>query len=117
MELMLKEMRKRAGYTQRELAARLHTEWRTYGSWERSERSMTFEQAINCCIALGCTPNELAGWPTEQATETATPFERQLVELYREADGGGKQTIMNVAASLAQTRQVEDTDAREVKGV
>jgi DNA-binding XRE family transcriptional regulator len=116
MSHMLRSIRKSHAMTQGELAKKLGTTTRVVGSWEREETAITFEDAINCCIAPNCTPNELAGWPTEQAPETATPFEPQLVELYREADGGGRQTIMNVAASLAQTRQVEDTDAREVKG-
>ena len=71
------------------------------------------EQLWDCAVALHSSPNELLGWPTSDAP-SISPFEAALVDHYRAADQMGKQTIMNFASSLAQTRQVEDSDARAV---
>lgn len=61
MKLALKELRKRAGLTQRELAKRLNVDWRTYGSWERQERMLSLSQACDIADELNCTLDELIG--------------------------------------------------------
>lgn len=94
MELMLKELRKKAGFTQRELADKLEVDWRTYGSWERQERMINAEQACRICDALDCTPNDLLGWkkPTQ-----ADPAEQALLDAYRSSDPDKRRILQGMS--------------------
>lgn len=115
MELKIRETREKQGVTQAELAETIGVDIKTVGNWERGKTVPKVEQLWDCAMALHSSPNELLAWAAPDAP-SISPFEGALVGHYRAADQMGKQTIMNVAASLAQTRQVEDFDAREVKG-
>ena len=97
MRLMLKELRKRAGYSQKELADRLGVDWRTYGSWEREERALSLKQAAAICNALHCTPNDLVGWPESGLTQD----EHVLLNDYRECDSATQRSIATIAGNGA----------------
>ena len=97
MKLMLREIRKRAKITQKELADILKVDIKTIGNWERAETAMNMEQAYNCCVALNCTPNDLCGWEATQ-TETLTPEESQLLDHYRECTDARRVSVMQSAA-------------------
>ena len=106
MKLMLKELRKQAGYSQKELAEKLGVDWRTYGSWERQERALNLKQACSICNALSCTPNDLVGWPMDGLT----PDESDLVKNYKACNAPARTSILMVAknsalASVSQSRR------------
>ena len=62
MELKLMQLRKAAGYKNRDdFAAVLGVKPRTYKTWETQESNMSFPQACMVADALGCSLDELAG--------------------------------------------------------
>ena len=64
-DLQLRKIRKTKGMTQAELAREIGTTDRVVGAWERGETGLTLEDACDVARALGCTPNDLCGWPNE----------------------------------------------------
>lgn len=103
-KLHLKELRKKAGFkTQGEIAAHLGIKERKYASWEREEVALTLEDAFMLSIALGCTPNDLCGWP-EGKNEGRTfndAFEQELLECYRSCTPRRKDRILDTARDAA----------------
>ena len=61
MEIHLKEVRKRAGLSQDEVADMLGIKKSRYGTWERGERMPSLAQALDCAVALNCSIDEIAG--------------------------------------------------------
>ena len=111
MKLMLKELRKQAGYSQKELAEKLGVDWRTYGSWERQERALNLKQACSICNALSCTPNDLVGWPIAGMEQD----EMELLNSYKSCDMPTKASILMVAknsalASVSQAGEQVETN-------
>lgn len=103
-KLHLKELRKKAGFkTQGEIAAHLGIKERKYASWEREEVALTLEDAFMLSIALGCTPNDLCGWP-EGKNEGHTfndAFEQELLECYRSCTPRRQDRILDTARDAA----------------
>lgn len=96
MNLQLQEIRKRSGLKQKEMAARLNVDVRTYGAWERKENMLSLKQAYDCAVVLGCTIDEIAGLDRERL-RSADPYEGELVECYRAATSEGKANILGNA--------------------
>lgn len=103
MKLMLKELRIAAGLTQRELANALNIPERTYGSYEREERTITLKLSWAICDALGCTPNDLVGRPINGLT----PDESTLVKNYRACDEPTRTCILEVAENGALAASIK----------
>lgn len=89
-KLMLKEFRKRAGYTQSEFAALVGMKPRRYAGLEREENDLTLEEACNLAEFLHCTPNDLCGWyeshPEDKPVENVPVLsseEERLIDDYR----------------------------------
>ena len=103
-KLHLKELRKKAGFkTQGEIAAHLGIKERKYASWEREEVALTLEDAFMLSIALGCTPNDLCGWP-EGKNEGRTfndAFEQELLESYQSCTPRRKDRILDTSRDAA----------------
>ena len=55
----MREMRKRVGITQTELARRMGVRQNTVGQWERGTRQPRAEMLPDLADALGCTLDEL----------------------------------------------------------
>ena len=102
-ELMLKTFRKLKRMTQEELASLVGVSARKLASWERGETNILFEDACKCCLVLGCTPNDLCGWPSgkNEATRMSTSDEEKLVDYYRESTPEQKDMIMMSARNSA----------------
>lgn len=96
MEIQLKQLRKRAGLSQDEVAARLGIKTSRYGTWERGERMLNLEQAYRCALILECTIDEIAGMPAPAAA-LADAFERELVDCYRGSTSEGRAVILGNA--------------------
>lgn len=97
MRLMLKELRRAAGFSQQELADKLRIPCRTYGAWERGESAINLKQAAAICNALHCTPNDLVGWPESGLTQD----EHVLLNDYRECDSATQRSIATIAGNGA----------------
>ena len=115
MKLMLKELRIEAGYSQQDLAEKLGIPSRTYGAWERGENAIHLKQAAAICNVLGCTPNDLVGWPMDGLT----PDESELVKSYKACNAPTRASILMVAkngalASVSQAEGAQELDRSEI---
>lgn len=101
--LMLRSIRKDARMTQSQLAEYVGVSTRIVGSWERGETSLTLEDAVKVSLALGCTPNDLCGWPKgkNEGRSFDDGLERELVQYYRESTPEQKDVIMMSARNAA----------------
>lgn len=103
MNLKIREMRKKANFSQTDLASKIGVSLRTVGAWERGETIPHAEQIWDCAEALGCTPNDILGWyeahPREATLEDA--FERELVSCYRDSTAQRKGNILQTARDAA----------------
>lgn len=103
-QLRLKELRIKAGFkTQKEIADRLGIKWRKYASWERQEVALTLEDAYTIALVLGCTPNDICGWPEglNSKNEIHGREERDLVECFRQSTDQQKDALLIVARNAA----------------
>lgn len=105
MELQLKSLRKKAGYTQEEFAKLIGAKYRTYASWERQEYAMTLEDAYTCAIALGCTIDELAGMP-EQAPSFSEARKNALIGYYDSMNDKGRDLLVQSAKHMSADPEV-----------
>lgn len=103
MKLMLQELRKAAGLSQQEIAEALCMPRRTYGSYERGERSINLNFAAVICNVLGCTPNDLVGWPIDGLTSD----ESDLVKSYKACDTPTRASVLMVARNGALASAVK----------
>lgn len=105
MKLNIRNMRKKAGLTQTDLAEAIGVNLSTVGNWERLVTCPDAEQVWNCAVALGCTPNDILGWyedhPREGSGERLTSEEREIVGCYRESTPQWKQNIAMTARAAA----------------
>lgn len=123
MKLNIRNMRKKAGLTQTDLAEAIGVNLSTVGNWERLVTCPDAEQVWNCAVALGCTPNDILGWyedhPREDGGERLTSEEREIVGCYRESTPQWKQNIaMTARAAAGESKEaaklaVSPTEKRE----
>lgn len=98
MEIQLKELRKRAGISQDEMANRLGIKTSRYGTWERGDRMISLEQAYNCALILGCTIDEIAGYECAgRAREFPDPYQAELNDCYEASTAEGRSVILGTA--------------------
>lgn len=58
----LKELRKAAGLTQRDICDQTGIKLGTYRAWEQGVSQLRLDDALTLSKALSCDPNTLAGW-------------------------------------------------------
>lgn len=117
MEIRLKEMRKKRGLKQKEIAEKLGVDWRTYGSWERGERMINLEQACNCAVALDCSIDEIAGRPVRDPSEFSGQREAELHRCYRSCDRERQDRLLDTARDFAgMSRDVAERDVPLAEG-
>lgn len=118
-KLQLKELRRRAGYkTQKEIADRLGIKERKYATWEREEVALTLEDAYQLALILGCTPNDLCGWPKgkNEGRVFDDRFEEELVLCYRESTPDRQDRILDTARDAAvMSKDIAKRDSFETK--
>ena len=98
-----------------ELAAAVGVNLSTVGNWERSVTCPDAEQAWNCAVALGCTPNDIVGWyethPRESDGERLTSEEHEIVGCYRESTPQWRQNIaMTARAAAGESKETAKRD-------
>lgn len=115
MELNLKELRKRKGMTQEELASAIGATKRRIGAWERGENDIPMDFAVSIADVLDCTVDEIAGRNSKVPVLSLDFDERLLVRLYRNMDEEARQLLIEQAKmySLACDAKKE-ADARHV---
>lgn len=119
MELVLKQVRERCGYTQRQLADELGVKVATYRTWEQGSVKLTLENAFNIANVLGCTPNDLCDWyathPRERPRQARLDPEREaLLANYDRCTPERRNMLMQQAmdgAYISQERPERDVPA------
>lgn len=82
-ENRLKEIRKKIGLTQEELAAKANVSQAHIANIERGKRSLDFELAQKLARALGCRAYELL--PLEEQPESLTAEEQEILRIFRKS--------------------------------
>lgn len=102
MRIRLMELRKAAGYRNRdEFAARIGVNKYTYRSWESGAAMMNAEQLWTCAEALGTDPNSIMGWYEEHPKQTAQ--EDEIDRAFHNLSPEGQEVAVNVVGGLAAT--------------
>lgn len=101
MDLQIKQMRKRSGLNQKDVAAAIGVPVRTYGSWERGERNINLEDACLIADVLRCTLDELVGRkpPIITPNENDRQFER-LSYCYSLLNDESKEQLAGLASTF-----------------
>lgn len=99
MELQLMQLRKKAGFKNRDdFAAYIGVNKYTYRSWEQSNAMMSLEQAVRVCNALNCSLDELVG---RSIKRTYSDSGQEIINVcYESMNERGRDTLVNVATSL-----------------
>lgn len=101
--LKLKEMRKASGLTQKEVAERADVKLATYRTWEQGVSGISLEKAYALAMVLGCSVNDLCGWPKgkNEGREFEDDFEAELLRCYRASTPGRQDRILDTARDAA----------------
>ena len=95
MDLKLKAIRELRGLTQQEMADRVGVKIRTYGTWERGERTLNAQQLVDCACALDCSTDELLG--LDIRASFADPREAELHRIYHGLSRQGRNLVLRSA--------------------
>ena len=105
MNLMLKKMRESTGLTQQQVADDLGLKVATYRTWEQGSVKITLENACNCAVALGCSPNDICGWyidhPEDRPAPPGDPGAAELLGCYRSCTPERQDALLNLARDSA----------------
>ena len=106
MELVLKQLRERRGFTQQQVADLLGVKVATYRTWEQGTVKLTLENAFKVSEIIGCTPNDLCDWYATHPRERPQPRERDpehamLVEAYDACTPARRRSVMQQARDAA----------------
>lgn len=93
----LKEMRIRAGVTQKQAAEALGVTVQSISGYERGKREINFFDAIKLADLYGCTLDELAGRQFPKDADELTSDERHVIDAMRSTDERGRGTIVAIA--------------------
>lgn len=88
----IKNARKKAGLSQKELAEKLNMNLRTYGSYERGERDVSTAVLLNICETLNISSDYLLGRnsdPIESNIKNILPAENiRMIPVYESVSAG-----------------------------
>lgn len=101
--LKLKEMRKASGLTQKEVAEQADVKLATYRTWEQGVSGISLEKAYALAMVLGCSVNDLCGWPKgkNEGREFEDDFEAELLRCYRASTPDRQDRILDTARDAA----------------
>ena len=101
--LRMKELRKNRKLTQNQLAMMIGETDRVVGAWERGETALPLDSAYKIAIALGCSVNDLCGWPKgkNEGRVFEDDFEEELIRCYRESTPDRQDRILDTARDAA----------------
>ena len=81
----IRELRQQKGWTQDELANKLHMERQTIGHYETGERNISIAVLLSLCEIFGCSSDYILG-RTPYGGLILTGDEESLILAYRQAD-------------------------------
>lgn len=98
----VRELRKRAGMTQAELAQRCgrSVEMQRIGEIERGERNCTLQTIDRLAKGLGCEPAELFLFNPQKVGRSLSVIDARLLDLWKPADDQGKQKAIRILSEL-----------------
>ena len=115
MELRLMQLRKSAGFSNRDKFADLiGVNRHTYKSWETGTSMMSLEQAYNCAIALGCTLNDLVGMKAPNHPAFSDPRQEQLNGYYECMNDTGRRLAVDSIKAMSSSIELRMVKEREV---
>ena len=94
MELNLREIRKKKGLTQNQLALAVGATKRQIGAWERGENDLPMDFALSIADVLGCTVDDIARRTEYGFVTMYSEDEIKLIEMYRMLDFNAKRAIL-----------------------
>lgn len=116
--LKLKEMRKASGLTQKEVAERADVKLATYRTWEQGVSGISLEKAYALAMVLGCSVNDLCGWPKgkNEGREFEDDFEAELLRCYRASTPDRQDRILDTARDAAgMSKEMAERHMSEAK--
>lgn len=116
--LKLKEMRKASGLTQKEVAERADVKLATYRTWEQGVSGISLEKAYALAMVLGCSVNDLCGWPKgkNEGHEFEDDFEAELLRCYRASTPDRQDRILDTARDAAgMSKEMAERHMSEAK--
>ena len=102
--LILKELRRRCGMTQQEVASALGRKQQVIGHWETGYSQPDANMLFVLCALYGVTVDEAFGFTS--STQKPTFEENAMLEKYRALDDHGKKTVESVLA--IETERIND---------
>ena len=98
----LRELRKRTGLTQADLAARCgkNIEMQRIGEIERGERNATLQTIDRLAKALRIEPAELFLFRPQQVGRSLSMLDSRIVDLWKGADEKQKEKMVRVASEI-----------------
>ena len=116
--LKLKEMREASGLTQKEVAERADVKLATYRTWEQGVSGIPLEKAYALAMVLGCSVNDLCGWPKgkNEGREFEDDFEAELLRCYRASTPDRQDRILDTARDAAgMSKEMAERHMSEAK--
>lgn len=116
--LKLREMRKASGLTQKEVAERADVKLETYRTWEQGVSGISLEKAYALAMVLGCSVNDLCGWPKgkNEGREFEDDFEAELLRCYRASTPDRQDRILDTARDAAgMSKEMAERHMSEAK--
>lgn len=116
--LKLQEMRKASGLTQKEVAERADVKLATYRTWEQGVSGISLEKAYALAMVLGCSVNDLCGWPKgkNEGREFEDDFEAELLRCYRASTPDRQDRILDTARDAAgMSKEMAERHMSEAK--
>lgn len=103
MNLSLRDIRKRSGMTQDQLAKAIGATKRQVGAWERGENDLPMDYAWMIADLLHCSIDDIAGRETLPIMPEfpLSVDEYDLLSTYRELSDSAKEALLTVAHTLA----------------
>ena len=102
MLLTLRDIRKKKGFTQQELAAAVGATKRQIGAWERGENDLPMDFAVAIADVLGCSVDAIAGRKSETYLPKfpLTAGEYELIAIFNKLDERDKKRLLAFARTM-----------------
>lgn len=104
--------RKKAGFTQKEFAAKLGVKNTAVSNWESGNNSIDIETLFSACEIFGVTLNDMYGrYSSAAPSAELTADEEKLLSGYRTLNNQGKEYILQTLSMAAQVYIKSDCPA------
>lgn len=114
---IFKDMRKKKGLTQVELAKLLNVQQTTVSKWEVGRATPDYPVLIKLAELFEVSIDYLLGAEKqEKKPDALTAEERRLVEGYREINAAGKKLVMQTVETLRTTAAGSDSGSKQIGG-